>query len=252
MKSEKIKEIFNLISNIKIEYFVSDYCRETQEKPIKEHVERQITERLKDASDSQKNTNFIIALLYDQNSKDKKTQEIRIKFKGKDLLKELRKPIPNIPDLRYGSRGKTKLEKLTLFLKQNNIKYINTYFQQNNIATVKEAIDNIYGVGPKLRDWSITNVTGKEYVIDTHIARVLYRLSIVLEDEYKRYKNFSYYEDVRNKFKKISEGCFDGYGYYKGFAATQYLWFFGKHICKKNNPSCNECKINNCNYRNQS
>lgn len=219
------KKLFNLIADFKVRYFVTDYCREEQEKPIKEHVERQIVERLKNASDKQKNTNFIIALIYDQGSNDSYTQGKRIQFQRADLLSEFDVSYYKIKPFKCNDQDK-KLKDITKFIK--NIKSIEKYIKQNDIVIIKQSINDIYGVGTKLTDWSITNVTGKEYVIDTHIARVLYRLnrlSKVSKDEYKRYKNPSYYEVVSNKFKEISRGYFNDFGDYKGFAATQYLWF---------------------------
>lgn len=249
MHNMNYKALFKQIGDSEIEYFVSDYCNdETQRKPINKHVERQIAERLKNADDKQKNTNFIIALIYDQGSSDNYTQQKRIKFQTVDLLEKFRMACyDDIKPFKCSDQDR-KLQGITNFIiSQNIIGSIREHLQRQDIdmATFKESLKNTYCVANKLTDWSITNVTGEEFVIDSHIARVLYRLAVISECEYKGYKTH-YYEDVSDKFKEISKGCFDNFGDYKGFAATQYLWFFGKHICKKNNPSCNECKISNC------
>lgn len=257
MNKENIQKLFKKIGQMEVEYFSSDYCVCLTRQKIKEHVDRQIKERLINASISQKNTNFIIALIYDAGANDNITQQKRVLFRN-DLINKLR--FDNISEQLKPFKCRDqdrKLNEIKRFLNVNKIGSIKTYLDNNNTGDIRNNIYNIYGVGEKLKDWSITNVTGKELVIDIHIARVLLRTGLaesINTDEHP-WKSVIFgnknmpsnkYSLLKEKFQnQIDEvDILSEYCGFKEFMATQYLWFFGKNVCTKTQPMCEECILN--------
>lgn len=255
MTKEKIQQLFKKIGQVKVEYFTSDHCACLTLGKIKEHVDRQIKERFINASVSQKNTNFVIALVYDQASNDDSTQIARIHHLGTDLIQQLRENLNTLLNSRFDQSR--KIEQIKEFLNDKQINSIVDYLSNNEIENVRQEIDNIHGVAGKLTDWSITNVTGKELVVDTHIARVLLRTGLHGENidtnqnpwqaiiqgnkgmpsnKYALLKG-----EFREQINKINEVDIPSkYRGFKEFKATQYLWFFGRNICTTKQPRCRE------------
>lgn len=243
MKRIDYANMFNLIGSIKID----------TDKTIEQAVNDEVNERLKE-TDPEKKLGFFLLAFLDRATSDNIVKEKRNCWRRQGV-ENIRQAISenrfNYDGLRRFKEGQgikeTHNEVIGLLENQSTQEFLE-YIRHNQNELLE-----ITGVGPKLRDWSITNVTGKEYVIDRHIARVLLRTGIVNGNEF----NQGVWQKIRNgkdksglsdtQYKKLKEEfsqinfnkIFDEP--YVPFKATQYLWYFGRNTCKKTKPECACC-----------
>lgn len=137
------------------------------------------------------------------------------------------------------------LKIITEKLETRNDKHIEYYLADMDAERgLRKYIYGLFGIGPKLSSWAITNVTGHWFVIDIHIQnlieknlmqtipnelaissdnadRIFNRWFGFFDEEYKCYSSFS-----KEQFRKVFPD-FEGMHYeYLPFIITQYLWFY--------------------------
>jgi len=133
------------------------------------------------------------------------------------------------------------------YKRRNNMNVIMLLSNLKEETTLREYLLSLYGVGPKLANWTITNITGHWFVIDTNIKKVIKRdLRNFIEDDIEvSAKNadkifeclFGKYDEKTEKFGKFSTGQFvksfpdfaEEYYQHLPFIVTQYLWFHGRN-----------------------
>lgn len=216
--------MFKLVGSIKID----------TDKTIEQAVNDEVNERLKE-TDPEKKLGFFLLAFLDRATNDNIVKEKRNCWRRQGVEK-IRTAIDNnefdYAGLRFGKETKkTHQEIIRLLKKHTSTKAFLAYIYDNPQELLNKQL--ITGVGPKLRDWSITNIAGNELVIDSHIARVLLKTGIVnglTSNQYKKLKEGFGQIKPKQIFKE-----------YSAFKATQYLWYFGRNICKKTKPECACC-----------
>lgn len=248
MPNNKTMKIFELIGSIKID----------TNKTIEQAVNDEVNERLMETNPEKKLGFFLLAFL------DRATNDNIVKEKRNCWR---RQGVGNIRQAISGNRFDYDGLRFKKEIKTTHIKLLEKHQSTGaflaHICEHPQELLEITGVGPKLRDWSITNVTGNEFVIDRHIARVLLRTGIVNSTDFEqgiwqKIKKGQDKNGLSNKqYKKLKEGFCQLnpeliFKEYPAFKATQYLWYFGRNICKKNKPECTCCcklwKAKQCKY----
>jgi len=248
------------------------------------HVKKQLDERIVQSTSSKKDFFFLTALL-DRSVRDEEIQHFRNNYPDfkKDLIKcwsEANHDLTVIlTDIKAALEERVCIAKVALksasFEKLINtvpgrfnknqllacLKIIRDQYQCNEKTTIsdflktiggerrmKEDLLDIYGLGHKLVNWALTNITGHWFVIDgPNIAPVIKRnllhtvphgINVTSEnadcifenwfgvlDETKRdYRKFN-----REEFTKIFPDFPSNAYEYLPFIVTQYLWFYGKY-----------------------
>lgn len=125
--------------------------------------------------------------------------------------------------------SKTKARNLKLIVKELIEKY------HSQVPYKKEELMSLPGVGRKT-----ANVVRIEYFkipeipVDTHVERVSKRLTLAKE------KDSTYEVEIKLKRKIPKERL---------IKAHHQLIFFGRYLCKSQNPNCNECPFGSfCRY----
>lgn len=132
------------------------------------------------------------------------------------------------------------------YKRRDNMHVIASLTNLDEEVKLREYLLSLYGVGPKLSNWSITNITGHWFVIDTNIKKAIKRdLRDFLEDDIdvsfgnadkifeclfgkfdERAKSFGKFT-VDQFMKGFSNFTEEDYQYLP-FIATQHLWFYGR------------------------
>lgn len=237
-----LKKIFELIGSVKID----------TNKTIEQAVNSEANERLKE-SDPEKKLGFFLLAFLDRATNDSMVKEKRNEWKEKgveNVKSAISKNNFCYDKLRF--KREIKITHKAIIKRLKDFKNTKAFIE--HICSNSQELCEIKGVGPKLRDWSITNVTGNEFVVDRHIARVLLRTGIVSGNDFK---HDSIWEKIRRgddknglsnkQYEKLKEGFsqlnFDEiFKKYSPFKSTQYLWYFGRNFCKKK-PECTVCKL---------
>lgn len=239
------KKLFELIGGVVID----------KNKTIKEAVNAEVEERLSETRDKPDNQlGFFLLAFLDRATNDSLVKEKRNEWKGKGV--ENVKSAISKNNFRYDRLRFKKEIKITHKAIIKRLKdFKNTKAFIEHICNNSQELLEIRGVGSKLRDWSITNVTGNEFVVDRHIARVLLRTGLVNGNDFKQdsiWGKIRKGEDkngLSNKqYEKLKEGFsqinFDEiFKKYSPFKSTQYLWYFGRNVCTKKKPECTGCKL---------
>jgi hypothetical protein len=129
------------------------------------------------------------------------------------------------------------------YKRRDNINIIDSLTNLKEEVNLREYLSSLFGVGPKLKNWTITNITGHWFVIDTNIKKVIKRdLQNFVDDDIEVTAEnadtifeclFGKYDEKAKKFGKFPVGQFvksfpdfTGEDYqHLPFIATQYLWF---------------------------
>jgi len=115
----------------------------------------------------------------------------------------------------------------------------------NRERQLRNYLLKLYGVGYKLANWSITNVTGHYFVVDMHIKNVidhdlkntLSGVEVKAESAVKIFADwFGILNENQHQYSRISQKQFihifpdflPSECEYLPFIMTQYLWFHGK------------------------
>ena len=133
------------------------------------------------------------------------------------------------------------------YKRRDNINIFASLTSLEEEVNLREYLSSLFGVGPKLKNWTITNITGHWFVIDTNIEEVIKRdLRNFVEDDIEvTAKNadkifeclFGKFDEKRKSFGKCTVDKFlksfpnfieEDYQYLP-FIATQYLWFYGRN-----------------------
>ncbi len=272
-----IQSYFQNIGQERIEYEFHNPVVNT----ISRHVRTQLINRVSHSKDESKDLYFLTAFL-DRNALDYDVQKFRIEcpnFKD-ELIKcwsespiELKNATENIKYTieNYGANfcssptfkklykqapGPYKLNQILICLK-----IVNEIFKRDQLTTISQLCStiskekalrhyllNLYGVGHKIANWALTNVTGHWFVIDQHIEKVITRklkdtlrgLEVSSGNADQIFDNwFGIYDEENQTFRNISYDVFTiifpdfiARKEYKclPFIVTQYLWYYGKYF----------------------
>ncbi|HOC61316.1 MAG TPA: hypothetical protein PKN70_15260 [Smithellaceae bacterium] len=248
---------------------------------IFEHVKFQLNERILLANKNEKDFFFLTALL-DRNVKDelvqtfrrknknfkqdllqcweeaeelllKTTRNIREELHNEDIQKEILRQSPVYRRLANEIPGDDRINQLLVCLKvinelykRNKDAFIADFLQ--DLKTEKEIInylDDIFGIGPKLPNWALTNVTGHWFVIDKpHIKPLIENelahtipenMSVSLENADAIFEHwFGMLDETKRDYEKLSfhgfKEAFHDFSNasceYLPFIVTQSLWFY--------------------------
>ena len=277
---ERVASYLKMIGAKKITYEFNSPMHDA----ISRHVLMQLNERVIKATSEEKDFYFLTALL-DRNVPDREVQQFRrtnrdFKMKllqcWKDaeteldtIVRNIRQTLSDWKHLGVVSKnsnafqlltntvpGKHGIDQLLVCLKVIRDKYnMDASFHIGNLARglveeqfLKKYLISIHGVGHKIANWSLTNITGHWFVIDTPNIKPLIQKDLArflppglkveaenadtlfehwfgtLDEERKDYSNFSR-DRFRETFPDFSrESC-----EFLPFIVTQYLWFYGKH-----------------------
>jgi hypothetical protein len=274
----KIQSFLMAIGQEQVEYeFHSPFVKSS----ISRHVRKQLLDRILHSSAENKDLYFLTAFL-DRNAMDSEVQKFRNKHPNfKNLLiqcwiesyGELEIATTNIKctienygtdccnsptfkELYKEAPGPYKLNQILICLK-----IINELYERNPDKTIAKICSdlndekalrryllNIYGVGHKIANWSLTNVTGHWFVIDQHIEKVIKRklgdtvhgINISNEKADEIFNNWfgtynTDYKEYSNISHELFKYIFPDYISRKDynclpFIVTQYLWYYGKYL----------------------
>ena len=275
--SEKIISYLKAISGKKITY----EFHKPKHASILEHVKFQLNERILQASKNDKDFFFLTAIL-DRNVKDELVQAFRKENKDfkQDLLLcwdeaeslllkatgNIREALDNEYVQREISARSPVYQKLVNTIPGGDhlnqllvcLKVINDAYRRNKELCIadfvqdikaerkmRDSLDDIFGIGPKLANWAVTNFTGHWFVIDEpHIKPLIERdladtlpsgMAVSLEsadaifehwfgkldETSKEYEGFS-----RKKFAAAFPDFPVEASEYLPFIVTQCLWFY--------------------------
>jgi hypothetical protein len=273
-----INDYIKSVSNMTVHY----KFHESSENRIADHVRQQLQDRVIKATPDEKDLFFLTAFL-DRNALDNYVQDFRKNhpyFKeelvqcwneNSTVLSKVTQNIENtINRFKNGFEiectpfmeklysevpGKSKLNQFLICLK-----IIKDVYKLNKNTNISQTIQNVmqerhlrkyllslYGVGYKLANWSITNVTGHWFVIDMHIEKAINEyLKYALLNEKAKADNadkifsgwFGILDEYKHQFSLISQKQFTSIFpnflpsecEYLPFIMTQYLWFHGKYF----------------------
>lgn len=186
---------------------------------------------------------------------DRATDDIGKAFADADILRAISDQSPTYRALTASIPGEHGIDQLLACLKiirdryDRNEKVSITDFVRGikSESEIKGYLRGIRGIGPKLSNWSLTNVTGHWFVIDDPNIKPLIQKELAdtipselevsaenadaifecwfgkLNEEKKEYERFSH-DQFASSFPDFPfEAC-----EYLPFIATQYLWFYGK------------------------
>ena len=248
---------------------------------IFEHVNFQLKERILHANKNDKDFFFLTALL-DRNVKDglvqsfrrtnktfkqdllqcweeaeevllKATGNIRAALDSEEMQEDIFRQSPVFRKLAKKISGDNRINQLLVCLK-----VINEVYKKNknffiadvvqDIKTEREIrnyLDDIFGIGPKLANWAITNVTGHWFVIDEpHIKQLIENelahtipenMLVSLGNADAIFQHwFGILDEIKRDYEKLSlpgfKEAFDDFSStsceYLPFIVTQSLWFY--------------------------
>lgn len=139
------------------------------------------------------------------------------------------------PALYHRQKAK-KIKSLARYVKERYRGNLDLMFSEEIYKLRRELLD-LWGIGPETAD-SILLYAGEKpiFVVDAYTIRIFSRLGIVEE-------NISY-EEMQYLIQKALWPDVKLYNEYHALLVA-----LGSNYCKKNNPCCNLCPINNfCNY----
>jgi hypothetical protein len=250
------------------------------ENTITHHVRRQLQDRITSATPDQKDLYFLTALL-DRNTLDADVQEFRQNhphFKEEliqcwnedvNLLTKITQNVastvetfkkssqleftPTIKKVYSDAPGPYKLNQILVCLKivkdiynlNKNLNISQIIVDSSKERLLRDYLLKLYGVGPKLANWSMTNVTGHWFVIDRHIEKeignnlkyTISNMEICGENADKIFAGwFGILNENQHQYGRLSQKQFirifpdflPSECEYLPFIMTQYLWFHGK------------------------
>lgn len=279
-KNDGINGFLLSIGQMKISYEFHEPSRNT----IAQHAKQQLYERIIESSPAQKDF-FLLTALLDRNTRDKNIQVFRDDnqdFKNKllkcwkeapDLLEYAAENIKNavkdknlLSSLEGRSRtfkyllsalpGRSRINQLLVCLNIINKNYkrrqditctgLLSNFHEEQI--MRDNLLQIYGVGEKLANWSLTNATGHWFVIDLHIKKAIknhlsHTTRIAVQSKNADAIFFEWFgelDEANKSYSKLSKKDFvkiftdfkERDCEYLPFIITQYLWFYGK-FCER-------------------
>jgi len=248
---------------------------------IFEHVKFQLNERILLANKNEKDFFFLTALL-DRNVKDELVQAFRRTHKNfkqdllrcweeaeevllkaignicatldsEDVQEEILRQSPVYRKLANEIPGDYRINQLLVCLKvinevyKRNKDFFITDFMQDlkKEKEIRNYLDDIFGIGPKLANWALTNVTGHWFVIDEpHIKPLIEKdlaytlpasMAVSLDNADTIFEHwFGKFDETNKKFEGFSQSEFaaalhdfsvESYEFLP-FIVTQCLWFF--------------------------
>ena len=253
---------------------------EPSENTITHHVKRQLRERIVNATPDERDLYFLTAFL-DRSALDSDVQEFRKNHphlkeelmqcweEDRDTINNITHNIestvnrfkngfevecgPTMEKIYLDAPGRFKLNQLLICLriikdiyKLNKNMYISQIIpDMNRERQLRNYLLKLYGVGYKLANWSITNVTGHYFVVDMHIKNVidhdlkntLSGVEVKAESAVKIFADwFGILNENQHQYSRISQKQFihifpdflPSECEYLPFIMTQYLWFHGK------------------------
>ena len=284
-KQQQIEHIHQFLREIgkkEVPYAFHGSTAET----IAEHAKTQLYDRIIESSPQAKDFFFLTAFL-DRNVRDAKIQDFRkrhpdfkqkliqcwneapetlrvategigkaVQDKDKVIIQQAVGQSKTFAYLRKALPGRSRDNQLLICLKiineqyqrQNNITCSNLFKTLRAEALIRDDLLRIYGVGPKLANWSIANATGHWFVIDLHIQKViieslrntlLQSINIAAENADLIFRNWfgifdehlrCYSEFTQDDFVDVFPTFAKKDCEYLPFILTQYLWFYGKFI----------------------
>ena len=169
---------------------------------------------------------LLIAILLSAQCLDKKVNQITpILFTKYPTLLDLKNA--NLEDLTKiihplglaNNKAKAIKELSTILVDQYNQK----------VPTDRKILTTLPGIGIKTSGVFLCEFYNQNYIpVDTHVKRVSYRLGLVTKDA-----TINQIEETLSKKFKTNLNILH-----------LQLVLFGRHICKSQNPKCNECKFN--------
>jgi len=274
---EKTHSFMRDIGNVPVTYKPH---KPEDENTIAWHARRQLIDRVIQASPMEKDLYFLTAF-FDRSALDADVQffrknnphfkeillqcwqeadEILTKATGdiKNALNNFEIESPTFKELSYHAPGRFKRNQILICLK-----IINEIYERKHGKTILDIIGShsqerrlrdylikLHGVGYKIANWSLTNVTGHWFVIDKHIASAINTylkttvtgLKINADTSDQIFKNwFGIFDENRKCYSQLSQenfiSVFPDFSpnecEYLPFIVTQYLWFYGKFYREK-------------------
>jgi hypothetical protein len=268
---DSINNYIKSITNLSVPY----KFHKSFENTIAHHVREQLQDRIIKATNDEKDLYFLTAFL-DRSALDVDVQHFRINhpyFKEEliqcwnednHVLTKVTQNIesaidgfevesPTLEKIYQDAPGRFKLNQILVCLKI--IKEIYSLNKHKSISQIipdvkkerdlRDYLLRLYGVGYKLANWSITNVTGHWFVIDMHIKNAineflkhtLPNVKIHADNADKIFSSWFGILDLnQHQFSRISKNQFISLFpdfsitecQYLPFIMTQYLWFHGK------------------------
>lgn len=278
--TEKVIAYLKAISGKKITY----EFHKPKHASILEHVKFQLNERILQASKNDRDFFFLTAIL-DRNVKDEVIQsfrksnrffkrdlllcwkeaesalmkamvDIRLALSDKNILKAVSDISPTYRKLDHSIRWKNGIDQLLaclrvirdLYERSENSSiadFVKDIKSEREIRTYLRSID---GIGPKLANWSLTNVTGHWFVIDEpHIKPLIEKdladtlpagMAVSLENADAIFEYwFGKLNEVSKEYERFSRkefaAAFPDFQVetceYLPFIVTQCLWFYEKY-----------------------
>jgi len=275
--TEKVIAYLKAISGKKITY----EFHKPKHASILEHVKFQLNERILQASKNDRDFFFLTALL-DRNVKDELVQAFRKENKDfkKDLLRcwveaerlllkatenireakgneEIQREIstqsPAYRKLADAIPGDDSINQLLVCLKviHDVYKRNKDFFIADFVKVIKaerkmrDSLDDIFGIGPKLANWAVTNITGHWFVIDEpHIKPLIEKdladtlpagMVVSLENADAIFEHwFGKLNEISKEYERFSRkefaAAFPDFPVeaceYLPFIVTQCLWFY--------------------------
>lgn len=271
-----INNYIKSITNLTVQYEFHQPCENT----IADHVRQQLQDRIIRATPYEKDLYFLTAFL-DRSALDVDVQNFRKNhpyFKEeliqcwnednhvltkvtqniKSALNGFEVESPTLEKIYQDAPGRFKLNQILICLKI--IKEIYALDKHKSISSIipnerqerllMEYLLKLHGVGYKLANWSITNVTGHWFVVDIHIKNsingylkhTLPNIKVHADDADKIFSNwFGILNENQHQYSLISQNQFisifpdflPSECEYLPFIMTQYLWFHGKFVLSR-------------------
>ena len=278
--AEKVAAYLKAIGKKKITY----EFHSPKHASIVAHVRAQLDERIL-RSNRDDNDFFFLTAILDRNVKDELTQsfrksnrffkrdlllcwkeaegallkatdDIRLALSDKNILKEVSDLSPTYRKLDHSIPWKNGIDQLLaclrvirdLYKRSENSSIADFVKDINSEREIRTYLRGIDGIGPKLANWSLTNVTGHWFVIDEpHIKPLIEKdladtlpagMAVSLESANAIFEHwFGKLNEISKEYEGFSRkefaAAFPDFPVetceYLPFIVTQYLWFYEKY-----------------------